>query len=463
MNQKKLDDLEKCIELLAAGIPAKDCFTKFPELSPEIREVISTVMVMGNLNADQIPADAMNRSRHELLTKARQIIADEERAGWNQAFLRAVRDVRHAFYAVFSPRPLVGRLIMVVMITGLLILFSRGLVTTSAKSLPGDSLYPIKRAVEDLRVYLVPNREVRHEYEENYSQQRVEEVKSLLLLSRIQPVSFEGILEAKGDTNWIVSGIIVNLQAGTTFVGGGVDGASFEPGSVVEVEGDTNSQGSVTASEIHLRKYQFIGLVQDIRVNRWQISGIQLSITANTQIDDDIRIGDYVTVLVRSEDNGLYALAILHEEHPVETPLLQPLLSAKPTLAEDNGVGMDDEHQMTGTLDEIGDNYLVIAGQIVYFGGDPEISNEFRIGDNITVKYSVEANGSLTVEEIEGNIIDSKLGDIEQQNTPEGESGNEDQGTSLSAPPSEDDDKETPDAPEGHETPEPPEEEPESP
>ena len=92
----------------------------------------------------------------------------------------------------------------------------------------------------------------------------------------------------------------------------------------MEIEGITNSQGSVTANEIHLRKYQLIGLVQEIRTDQWQISGMKLSITSRTQIDNGIRIGDYVTILVRSEDTGLFALAILLEEHPGATPFLRP-------------------------------------------------------------------------------------------------------------------------------------------
>ena len=90
---------------------------------------------------------------------------------------------------------------------------------TSAKSLPGDSLYPVKRAVEDITVYLVPSREIRQEYEVNYSQQRVDEVNRLIVLHRIQTISFEGVLEDKSSSNWIVSGIPVTIQTGHNICG----------------------------------------------------------------------------------------------------------------------------------------------------------------------------------------------------------------------------------------------------
>jgi hypothetical protein len=211
-------------------------------------------------------------------------------------------------------------------ITALFILLSGGLVIASAKSLPGDSLYPVKLAVEDITVYLVPSREIKHEYEVNYSQQRVDEVIRLIGLNRIQTISFEGVLEEKSISGWKVSGIPVIIQTDTTLVGGLKGTDPYMIGSVVEVEGITNSQGGVTATEIHLRQYQFIGTVEKIDKTSWEISGVKLSITPRTQIEDGIQVGDEVSVLIRSEDNELYAISILSIELPVTLPSMEPML-----------------------------------------------------------------------------------------------------------------------------------------
>ena len=457
MKQRMFDELEKCIELIKTGVPVEEYIKKFPDASPEIRKILETAKDVGNLREEQIPVDGMNRSRTALLSRAKQFATNEKQGGWLLTFRQTIVNIRRAFYGIFSPRPFLGRLILAMMITGVLILFSRGLVITSAKSLPGDTLYPIKRAVEDISVYLIPDHEVRQEYEDDYSLHRVDEVKSLLAINRIQQISFEGVLESKGDSNWIVSGVSINLQAGTTFVGGGAQGRSFEIGSVLEVEGVTNPQGSVTANEIHLRKYQFIGLVQEIRTDQWQISDVQLSITSHTQIDNGIQIGDYVTVLVRSEDTGLFALAILLEEHPGATPFLRTSYTPIPSASDDAGAETTGEHQIVGTLDEIGARFWVVSGQIVYIGSDPAISSEFKIGDNITVKYNIEPNGSWTVVEVDRNSFDIQSGDNEEQNTPESNSGYEKQVPSISQPTAEPEKEETTDTPETHETPEPPE------
>ncbi len=462
MKQRKLDELEKCIELMETGVPIEEYIKKFPDLSPEIRKILVTAKDVDNLSEEQIPVEGMNRSRTELLSRIKQFATNEKQGGWLVTLRHTIVNIRLAFYGIFSPRPFLSRLILAMLITGVLILFSRGLVITSAKSLPGDTLYPIKRAVEDISVYLVPDHEVRQEHEDNYSLHRVDEVKSLLTISRIQQISFEGVLESMSDSNWIVSGVSISIQPGTTFVGGGAQGLSFEIGSVVEVEGVTNSQGSVTANEIHLRKYQFIGLVQEIRTDQWQISGIQLSITPHTQIDNGIRVGDYVTILVRSDDTGLIALAILLEEHPGATPF-EPNYTPMPSESEDADAGTIGEHQIVGTLDEIGDRFWVVSGQIVYLGSNIERSNEFTLGDHIIVKYIIEANGSWTVLEVDRYSLDSQPGDSAEQNTPETDSGYENEGPSTSEPTPNEEKQEPTDSPEIHETPVPTEGSEESP
>jgi hypothetical protein len=299
----------------------------------------------------------------------------------------------------------------------------------------------------------VPNSEVRSEYEDNYSYQRVVEVKRLIELKRIQKISFEGILESISDTGWIVSGISVNLQTDTTILGSFNGSQSFEPESVVEVEGTTNNQGWVAANEIHLREYQFIGMVEKIDTKSWQISGVQFFITSGTQIDPGIRVGDDVTVLIRSEDNGLYALAILRDVHP--TPINHQSMPATPIPSENPAPIIDKDHQILGTLDNVSGNYWVISGQIIYIVGDSHISGDINIGDSLSVNYKVEANGSFTAIEIER--IDNEDHPEEDQSQGTTEAGGESDGhetaiVTSSADGEKDRDSETQ---EYHKTPEP--------
>lgn len=458
MNQKSLDTLEKCIQLLETGAPIDDCINKYPDIAPELQDILEISKAVMNLREEKVPIDGMNKDRVRLLSQANLIVSSRKRnpVDW---YSRIILRIRTAFFRLFTIRPFVSRLVIAILITGILIIFSRGLVITSAKSLPGDSLYPLKRAVEDIRVYLIPNREVRQDYEENFSQQRVDEVKRLVNLGRIQTISFEGILESKGDTSWVVSGIPVTLLPETTIVGGMMDSSSFESGLVVEVEGITNSNGGVTANEIHLREYQFIGSVEKINAHAWQISGVHLGITPETQIDDGIRVGDMVDVLIRSEDYGLYALAILREIEPIVTPVIAPTPTAISRVSMD--YSSVDEKSMEGVVEKITNNYLVINGEVIYIFGLLDIPSNINIGDTIQVYYKTELNGSLTAIHVEKATLEEQFGETEIQETAAPDE-KESQEVVISQPPSSEEDMGT-ESPEAHETEEPPEEHQENP
>jgi hypothetical protein len=347
-----------------------------------------------------------------------------------------------------------------------LVLTSGGLLVTSAKSLPGDTLYPVKRVVEDISVQLAPRGENHQSIEDNYRQQRISEVRSLISLERVQQVSFEGVVESKSGNHWVVSGIPVNLQSDTTIVSDFNGTQSIEVGMLVEVEGVTQVEDWVNAHEIHLREYHFIGSVEKIAASQWQISGIQFQLVHNVQIDSGIQVGDDVTVLVRSEDNGLFALAIVRDLHPEAIPSVIPTLT--PTPSFDPTANIRQERELTGTVETIAINYWVVSGQIIYIVDDTDIQESIQISDHVTVHYIIEANGSFTAVGIEKNGNGEYLGEGDNQATPEGDGGEGDAHMTSTPAPGDDDGDETPEitqTPDHHETPDPTEghEQPENP
>jgi hypothetical protein len=322
MNQREIDALEKCIEQVNAGMPVEECLNQTAGLTPEMVEILKHTDDLRRLGENQVSAEQLERSLTRLLSQAEKLSAEESKSTPERQPVSLGMRIGELLRGGVLLRPVISRMALVLGITAILLLLSGGLVITSAKSLPGDSLYPVKRAVEDITVYLVPSREIRLEYEVNYSQQRVDEVNQLIALHRTQPISFEGMLDEKSSTDWTVSGIPVTIKADTTFVGGLIGTEPFVSGAVVEVEGITNAQGGVTANEIHLRQYLFNGTVEKIDNNSWQISGIKLSITPSTQIGQGIAVGDKVSVLIRSEDDGLYALSIQSADTPVSSSVI---------------------------------------------------------------------------------------------------------------------------------------------
>jgi hypothetical protein len=111
-------------------------------------------------------------------------------------------------------------------------------------------------------------------------------------------IQFFGIVEQQWTDQWIVGGIDVRLLPETILLG------DIQNGMMVEVEGSTQSEGWVQASEIHLQNFSFSGTVDLISESIWTISGQEVQITAATLIDSEIQIGDFVTIEVSSDDFG---------------------------------------------------------------------------------------------------------------------------------------------------------------
>jgi hypothetical protein len=59
------------------------------------------------------------------------------------------------------------------------VLFLTGTGIVSAKALPGDPLYVVKRKIEDARVFIAPSEEAKEELQVNFAEKRLEELEKL--------------------------------------------------------------------------------------------------------------------------------------------------------------------------------------------------------------------------------------------------------------------------------------------
>lgn len=417
MKQKFVDILEQCIRLMITGVPLENCLEKFPDHASELNQLLKTAELMNSLQVEKIPLDAKAQNQMKLLALAESLSSGSKRGKNIFSIYWLDLPVRKVLQSMDFLRPLAGRLILALGIAGIFIIFSGSLLITSAKSLPGDSLYPVKRVVEDIKVYLAPSREVRNEYEHVYSEERVDEVFELMGLAREQKISFEGIISSMDGSNWTVNDIPVFIQPDTMIIVG-IDGANvMVPGMYVEVDGNTSIQGRVYANEIHLREYQIIGIVEEISAETLKIWGIPINISPYTQIDPGIKVGDEATVLIRSEDDLLEALAILLEMHPELTIKTDYSSENTATQLKYSQTDYGDEQSLFGTLEIVSPDYWVVSGQKFYIISDTEISEEISIGDVIYVKYIIEPNGSFTAVEIEVGDDGGISREIDQQET----------------------------------------------
>ena len=407
MNQKLAEALDTCIKSMEAGASLEECLKKYPDMAAEMQGLLATVENIECLRVGDITEEQFAQSRQMLLARANELVL-EDKHWFEQSvtkrilyqFIGIVQSIRRAW-------PHVGRLATALALAIVLIALSGGLIISSAKSLPGDSLYPVKLAVENIKVHLAPSYGVREEYEINYQQQRVVEIQRLMAMGRQRKISFEGILASIDGNTWLVSGVPVKVGVETNIQAGMVGIDSIQVGMKIEVEGVTGVDGSVVADEIHVREYQYRGIVDEIGQQSWRISGASLYVSDHTQIDAGIKPGDEVAVLVQSEDDSTYALAISHYTQPTPGPLYPNTTPAYPSLDEEQPDIDIEELELDGVVDEINPEYWTVNGVSIYIAGDTQLEDGIHTGDEVSVRYIVGANGSYTAIEIDKSDLNT--------------------------------------------------------
>ena len=305
MNRILYENLENALIQLEAGEELETILAAYPELVPHLRPVLDAAQIARQELVQEISPEILNRSRTRVLAHAMQLRQGPQPVGFAFGRFR--------------------RLAIALVLAFAFLLSWGGLVVTSAQALPGDQLYPAKLTLEKARLGLTFTPQSHHQVEELYQSRRVDEIHRLLALGRIALVEFHGVVEKQETDKWIVSGIDIRLYPTTILIG------KILPGMTAEVEGLTQPDGTVQASEIHLQTFGFVGYVESISSQAWQIAGKTVQITPDSRVASGLRVGDWVVVSVRSDDFGnLTALIIAVSSIP--TPTQTPLPTATSTL-----------------------------------------------------------------------------------------------------------------------------------
>jgi len=118
-------------------------------------------------------------------------------------------------------------------------------IGAAAEALPGDVLYPVKRAVEQVRLTLTFDPTARESYERLLTMTRLEEARKVLQQGREADVEFQGPLEATTDGEWSVGGIAVQVPPEAW------DQMPPQPGVVVAIKGRA-AGGQLSARRVSL-------------------------------------------------------------------------------------------------------------------------------------------------------------------------------------------------------------------
>lgn len=389
MNDERYEALQTCLVAIEHGQDPDECLESLPDLAGELRPILKVAIAAKSLADDPIPEAAFHRSRTRLLGKAAQ--------------LRSQKSSRFPLFGRFP------RLVLVALALALVFFMSWKGMVESAKALPGDPLYSIKRGAEDIRLQIAPDRDAKRAIKVRYEQRRVDEVIKLLLLNRVVQVNFEGILDEISADYWNVEGIPIRLAPDAQVIG------LIEVGQVVEVNGQTQTNGEVLASTIRLHSYQLIGDVDSMSPNQWVVSGEKLIISSESQIDPATRVNDRVIVLVEVKSDGrLQAQAILRLLQPELVSTIIPPVGDLGNSSE--GHQEIDEVEIYGEVGALSSTLWTIAGRQVQVNPETEIKGDITIGDRVKVHAFYSADGVLVAREIE---MDTSI--MEDQNQQDNE------------------------------------------
>ena len=203
--QELREAFNDCVDRMAAGQSIGECLRLYPQHAARLRPMLEVGSLVARAQADaRDVAGAQARVRSRVRSPA------------------------------FAPPRQRAYSRLQVLAASLLIVFA-AVLAAAENSLPGDSLYGIKRLGENARGTLMG---------QDFGTRRVDEIRVLLALQREADVEFSGTVERMAAALWQVSGLEVAVGAGTE------QPEAVRVGDSVQVSAHTTEQGDLVALTI---------------------------------------------------------------------------------------------------------------------------------------------------------------------------------------------------------------------
>ena len=193
-------------------------------------------------------------------------------------------------------------------------------------------------------------------------------------------VTGTGTVSQMGET-WVIAGQTFSVT-GTTLING-----EPEIGDLVYVEGHLVENGNPPAADRIQRldddddnQFSLTGEVEVIDSDSWIVAGQTISLTADTQIEPDIEVGDTVRVegFILQPDDHLVAVTITRLEEEDEMPF-----------------------EFAGVVQNISAGIWTVSGITVAIDEETEIEEGIVVGDTVKVSGSILVDDTWLAEEIE--------------------------------------------------------------
>ncbi len=241
--QRKLENaLDECLARIKEGESLEDCLRRYPQYRDELRSLLCTDLLVRQAFEQSVERHA---SSEDALARIRERFMAEVDRRDSHENPRPDSAVWQRYFGWFS-QPFRSKALQTVVVVFLLLMgILGGGIMVSANSLPGDTLYGVKRASERMCLFLTFDEEAQADLEQRYRERRGEEIKKIVAQGRTVNVTFEGAVESVQDDTVVVSGIPMALNP---------EADTFSPsvGTKVQVLAETQGDGTVRAKALGL-------------------------------------------------------------------------------------------------------------------------------------------------------------------------------------------------------------------
>jgi hypothetical protein len=333
--------LIECLDALAQGESVERILARYPQDAAQLRPLLETANGLPALRLEPSEAAKM-QSRQKFLAQADLL---------RRTTPRKTLGFLPRFATGFAAAALVA------------IVLGAGAVAASGSALPGDPLYGLKRTVENTQLSFSGSATARESLSDQFAQRRRDEINQLLSAGRPGEVEFTGTIESVQPEAWIVSGLVVQIDANTQIVG------MPQIDRLAEVRGLTGPNG-LRASSISIE------------------SPSEPAITPTPEATETPQATE------TPEPTTTTA--------PTTTATPQPTTTPRPTaMPQPTATAQPVEVEFTGSVNAIDAGTWTIDGTTVIVNASTEIRDNLTVGQRVKVRALRYADGRLVATRIE--------------------------------------------------------------
>jgi hypothetical protein len=351
MSRELEDALQTCLNLLQSGADIERCLALFPNLAEELQPLLRIANQIHSAAVTDVPQAAFIKTRSRLLNTAAEMRGEPKAKKVHLPFLGARTQPRQI--------PILASALAVLLV--LILLAGTGLVRASSTSLPGDDLYPIKIGWEGLRINLTFDPQRRDSLEQEFENERYEELEELITENRLVEVDFKGQIISDVMGGWNVSGLTVVMTPDTHVEG------FLAAGVNVRVRGVTQANGYILATEMRV-------LMEGGSNSTQENSGENESDEQN------------------SGNSGTSSPGETESSQPFDQPTSTPSPDSNET---------GESFEIQGILTSREESIWTVNGKQIFVSSDAEIKGMVVTGAELRVKGAITSAGAWIAYEVE--------------------------------------------------------------